>query len=43
MHVDVRERRITGTDGKDKTAVLGILEGRKVHTRVIVDHKKKTL
>ena len=27
MHVSKRRRRITGTGGKDKTAVLGILEG----------------
>ncbi len=26
MHVSKRERRITGTGGKDKTAVMGILE-----------------
>ena len=26
MHKDVRARRITGTGGKDKTAVMGILE-----------------
>ena len=26
MHVDVRERRITGTGGKDKTAIIGMLE-----------------
>ena len=26
MHADKRERRITGTGGKDKTAVMGILE-----------------
>jgi transposase-like protein len=44
MHVDKRERRITGTGGKDKTAVLGILErGGKVRTMVIPDRKKKTL
>jgi transposase-like protein len=44
MHVDVRERRITGTGGKDKTAVMGILErGGKVRTKVVADRKKKTL
>jgi transposase-like protein len=44
MHVDVRERRITGTGGKDKTAVMGILErGGKVRATVIPDRKKKTL
>ena len=26
MHMDQRERRITGTGSKDKTAVMGILE-----------------
>lgn len=35
MHVDKRERRITGTGGKDKTAVIGILERRgKIRTAV---------
>jgi transposase-like protein len=44
MHVAQRKRRITGTGGKDKTAVLGILErGGKVRTTVIEDRKKKTL
>jgi len=44
MHASKRRRRITGTGGKDKTAVLGILErGGKVRTMVIADRKKKTL
>lgn len=44
MHTDVRERRITGTGGKDKTVVVGILErGGKVRTKVVTDRKKKTL
>ena len=44
MHVAQRRRRITGTGGKDKTAVLGILKrGGKVRTTVIGDRKKKTL
>ena len=44
MHVDKRDRRITGTGGKDKTAVLGILErGGNVRTMVIPDRKKTTL
>jgi len=44
MHIAQRKRRITGTGGKDKTAVLGILErGGKVRTTVINDRKKKTL
>lgn len=44
MHVAQRRRRITGTGGKDKTAVLGILErGGKVRTQVVGDRRKKTL
>ncbi|MGA3024033.1 MAG: IS1595 family transposase [Bryobacteraceae bacterium] len=49
MHADVRARRITGTGGKDKTAVMGILErgskatGSRVRTRVVDNTKKKTL
>jgi transposase-like protein len=44
MHIAQRKRRITGTGGKDKTAVLGIPErGGKVRTTVINDRKKKTL
>lgn len=44
MHSDKKARKITGTGGKDKTAVLGILErGGKVRTKVIDDTKKKTL
>jgi transposase-like protein len=44
MHVDKRERRITGTGGKDKTAVIGILErGGKVRTAVIPNRRKKEL
>jgi transposase-like protein len=44
MHVAQRRRRITGTGGKDKTAVMGILErGGKVRTTVVNDRKKKTL
>jgi len=44
MHVSKRVRRITGTGGKDKTAVMGILErGGTVRTAVITDRKKKTL
>ena len=39
-----RKRRITGTGGKDKTAVMGILErGGKVRTIVIPNRKKKAL
>lgn len=44
MHVAQRKRRITGTGGKDKTAVLGILErGGKVRTQVVGDRRKRTL
>jgi transposase-like protein len=44
MHVSKRQRRITGTGGKDKTAVMGILErGGKVRTVVIPNRKKKAL
>jgi transposase-like protein len=44
MHVLKRERRITGTGGKDKTAVMGLLErGGKVRTQVISTRKKKEL
>ena len=44
MHLDKRERRITGTGGKDKTIVFGALErGGKIHTVVVDDRKKKGL
>jgi transposase-like protein len=44
MHRDVRARKITGTGGKDKAMVLGILErGGKVRTKVIESRKKKAL
>lgn len=51
MHVDKRARRITGTGGKDKTAVMGILErgdkatGKtsKVRTTVIPNRKRSAL
>ena len=44
MHVAKRARRITGTGGKDKTAVMGILErGCKVRTKVIPNRKKSAL
>lgn len=44
MHIAQRKRRITGTGGKDKTAVMGILErGGKVRTVVVDNRKKKTL
>jgi len=44
MHVSKRERRITGTGGKDKTAVMGLLErGGKVRTKVIPNRKRTAL
>ena len=44
MHKSKRDRRITGTGGKDKTAVIGLLErGGKVRTKVISSRKKKEL
>jgi transposase-like protein len=44
MHAGKRARRITGTGGKDKTAVMGILErGGKVRTAVIPNRKKKAI
>jgi transposase-like protein len=44
MHIAQRKRRITGTGGKDKTAVMGILErGGKVRTSIVGDRRKKTL
>src|ERR1700681_3418924 len=44
MHIAERKRRITGTGGKDKTPVLGIVErGGKVRTIVIPNRKKKAL
>ena len=44
MHIAKRQRRITGTGTKDKTAVMGILErGGKVRTSVVPNRKKKVL
>ena len=44
MHRSKRARVVTGTGGKDKTAVMGILErGGKVRTTVVDNRKKKTL
>ncbi len=44
MHGGKRARKITGTGGKDKTAVMGILErGGKIRTIVVPDRKKKAL
>lgn len=44
MHAGKRALRITGTGGKDKTPVMGILErGGKVRTSVIPNRKKNAL
>jgi transposase-like protein len=44
MHASKRATKITGTGGKDKTAVMGILErGGKVVTKVVPNRKKKAL
>jgi transposase-like protein len=44
MHMDKRERRITGTGGKDKTMVMGVLErGGNVRTMVVASRKKNAL
>jgi transposase-like protein len=44
MHASKRQRRITGTGGKDKTAVMGILErGGKIRTTVVPNRKRKAL
>jgi transposase-like protein len=44
MHLSAKQRRITGTGVRDKTAVMGILErGGKVITKVIPNRKKKLL
>src|SRR6266566_921486 len=44
MHLSKRKRRITGTGGKDKTAVMGILErGGKVRTVVVKGTQRKVL
>lgn len=49
MHKDVRERKITGTGGKDKTMVMGILQRERngkparVRTKVISNRKKNVI
>src|SRR5439155_15198642 len=44
MHVSERKRRITGTGGKDKHAVVGILErGGKIRASVIPNRRRKVL
>jgi transposase-like protein len=44
MHKHIRARKITGTGGKDKTAVAGVLNrGGEVRATVIPDRKRATL
>lgn len=44
MHIAQRKRRITGTGGKDKAAVMGILErGGEVRAMVVPDRRRTTL
>jgi transposase-like protein len=49
MHATVRARKITGTGGKDKTAVMGVLERGKdgkhstVRTKIVPNRKKHAL
>ena len=44
MHAHIRAKKITGTGGKDKTAVMGILErGGKVRVKVVPNRKKNAL
>jgi len=44
MHLSKRQRRITGTGGKDKTAVMGIMQRNgEVRTAVIPNRRKKAL
>ena len=43
MHASKRAAKITGTGGKDKTAVMGILErGGKVRTTVVPNQKEES-
>ena len=44
MHVSKRQRRISGTGGKDKTAVMGLLErGGNIRTIVVPNRKREAL
>ena len=44
MHLSKRQRRITGTGGKDKTAVMGILErGGKIRAVIVPNRRKSAL
>jgi transposase-like protein len=44
MHIDKRERRITGTGGKDKVAIMGMLRrGGKIRLAVLANRKKHAI
>lgn len=44
MHLSKRQRRITGTGGKDKTAVMGIMErGGKMRAVIVPNRRKSAL
>jgi transposase-like protein len=44
MHKHIRARKVTGTGGKDKTAVIGVLErGSKIRVSVIESRKRQPL
>src|SRR5271168_4801091 len=44
MHKNVRARKVTGTGGKDKTAVMGMVErGGKVRLQVVDNRRKHEL
>jgi hypothetical protein len=44
MHVAKRQRRITGTGGKDKTAVMGIMErGGKIRITIVPNRRRSSL
>src|SRR5438445_12553992 len=42
MHLSKRQRRVTGTAGKDKTAVMGIMERRGKHRTGVVANRRKS-
>jgi transposase-like protein len=42
MHLSKRQRRITGTGGKDKTAVMGLLERGGQVRAIVVPNRKRT-
>src|SRR5437588_2178065 len=44
IHLSKRQRRITGTGGKDKTAVMGIMErGGKIRTAIVPKRRRTSL